>query len=75
VVELKAFKLFINSFRNDRISHEDVTNQIADRLWQELSPLGIRVIGDFTRRGGVKTVITVRKGDWQTFEAYQPNPL
>ncbi|MBU6230733.1 MAG: preQ(1) synthase [Cyanobacteria bacterium REEB459] len=75
VVELKAFKLFINSFRNDRISHEDVTNQIADRLWNELSPRGIRVIGDFTRRGGVKTVITVKKGDWQNFDPYQSNPL
>jgi 7-cyano-7-deazaguanine reductase len=74
-VELKAFKLFINSFRNERISHEDATNQIADRLWQELSPRGLRVIGDFTRRGGVKTVITVKKGDWQDFDAYQPNPL
>ncbi|XGB44001.1 MAG: preQ(1) synthase [Nodosilinea sp. LVE1205-7] len=75
VVELKAFKLFINSFRNDYISHEDVTNQIVDRLWKELSPRGIRVIGDFTRRGGVKTVITVKKGDWQNFDAYQPNSL
>jgi 7-cyano-7-deazaguanine reductase len=75
VVELKAFKLFINSFRNERISHEDATNQIADLLWQELSPRGLRVIGDFTRRGGVKTVITVKKGDCQDFDAYQPNPL
>jgi 7-cyano-7-deazaguanine reductase len=75
VVELKAFKLFIKSFRIERISHEDATNQIADRLWQELSPRGLRVIGDFTRRGGVKTVITVKKGDWQDFDAYQPNPL
>jgi len=75
VVELKAFKLFINSFRNERISHEDATNQIADRLWQELAPRGLRVIGDFTRRGGVKTVITVKKGDCQDFDAYQPNPL
>jgi 7-cyano-7-deazaguanine reductase len=33
------------------------------------------VIGDFTRRGGVKTVITVKKGDWQDFDAYQANPL
>lgn len=75
VVELKAFKLFINSFRNERISHEDATNQIADRLWQELAPRGLRIIGDFTRRGGVKTVITVKKGDCQDFDAYQPNPL
>jgi 7-cyano-7-deazaguanine reductase len=75
VVELKAFKLFINSFRNDRISHEGVTNQIADRLWAELAPRGLRVIGDFTRRGGVKTVVTVKKGDCDGFEPYQPNLL
>lgn len=75
VVELKAFKLYINSFRNERISHELVTNQVADRLWEELGPLGLRVIGDFTRRGGVKTVITVSKGDCGDFGAYQANPL
>jgi 7-cyano-7-deazaguanine reductase len=75
VVELKAFKLFINSFRNERISHEAVTNAILDRLWEELAPQGIRVIGDFTRRGGVKTVITVKKGDCGDFDPYQANPL
>ena len=75
VVELKAFKLFINSFRDQRISHETVTNRICDRLWSELTPVGLRVIGDFTRRGGVKTVITVSKGDDSCFERYQPNRL
>lgn len=75
VVELKAFKLFVNSFRNERISHEAVTNRICDRLWKELAPIGLRVIGDFTRRGGVKTVITVCKGDCSRFERYQPNLL
>lgn len=70
VVELKAFKLYINAFRNESISHERVVNKIADRLWDELAPAGIRVIGDFTRRGGVKTVITVRKGDSSLFEPY-----
>lgn len=75
VVELKAFKLYINSFRDQRISHERVTNEIADRLWQELSPVGLRIIGDFTRRGGVKTVITVVKGDDSLFADYTPNLL
>ncbi|MEM7769680.1 MAG: preQ(1) synthase, partial [Cyanobacteria bacterium P01_A01_bin.37] len=75
VVELKAFKLYINSFRNQRISHEGVVNQIADRLWNELSPVGLRLIGDFTRRGGVKTVITVCKGDSSLFLDYTPNLL
>lgn len=75
VVELKAFKLYVNSFRNQRISHEAVTNAICDRLWTELQPAGLRVIGDFTRRGGVKTVITVSKGDGQLFATYTPSPL
>lgn len=75
VVELKAFKLYINSFRDQYISHESVTNQISDRLWDELAPIGLRVIGDFTRRGGVKTVIRVCKGNCSAFESYQPNLL
>lgn len=75
VVELKAFKLYINAFRNERISHEAVTNRVCDRLWKELAPVGIRVIGDFTRRGGVKTVITVQKGNCSLFLPYTPNPL
>jgi len=75
VVELKAFKLYINAFRDRRISHETVVNEVCDRLWDELQPRGLRVIGDFTRRGGVKTVITVRKGDCELFEPYQANVL
>jgi 7-cyano-7-deazaguanine reductase len=75
VVELKAFKLYINGFRNQRVSHEAVVNLVADRLWDELAPVGIRVIGDFTRRGGVKTVITVAKGNTDLFAPYQANAL
>lgn len=75
VVELKAFKLLINSFRNERISHEDVTNLIADRLFSEIAPIAIRVTGDFMRRGGVKTVITVKRGDPFQFPDYSPNLL
>lgn len=75
IIELKAFKLYINSYRNQRISHEVVTNQIADRLWQELNPVGLRIIGDYTRRGGVKTIITVIKGEDDLFASYIPNVL
>lgn len=75
VIELKAFKLYINSFRNEHISHEMITNQVCDRLWHELAPSGIRVIGDFTRRGGVKTIITVNKGNCSLFLPYTPNLL
>ena len=57
VVELKAWKLYINAFRELRISHENVVNQIADKFFKEVKPVSLRIIGDFTRRGGVKTVV------------------
>lgn len=75
VVELKAFKLMINGFRNERISHESVTNTIADRLYREIAPVSLRVIGDFMRRGGVKTVITVTRGDDYGFNVYHATSL
>jgi 7-cyano-7-deazaguanine reductase len=65
-VELKSIKLFINSFRNDGVFHEAVTNQIFSVLQKLLNPKYMRVIGDFNRRGNVKTVITVQK----TFNDY-----
>jgi 7-cyano-7-deazaguanine reductase len=70
VLELKAFKLFINSYRNERISHENVTNQIAQNFFEQVKPISCRIIGDFMRRGGVKTVITVQKGTQYNFAPY-----
>ncbi|NET08157.1 MAG: preQ(1) synthase [Symploca sp. SIO2B6] len=75
VVELKAFKLYINSFRQERISHEAVINKIADRLFADMQPKAIRVIGDFMRRGNVKTVITVCRGQLMNFPEYQAKIL
>ena len=75
VVELKAIKLFINGFRQQRISHEHVINVIADRLEKEIQPVSLRVIGDFMRRGNVKTVITVKRGEAYNFTHYQASVL
>ncbi|MBW4515730.1 MAG: preQ(1) synthase [Timaviella obliquedivisa GSE-PSE-MK23-08B] len=74
-VELKAIKLYINSFRNEKISHEGVINAIADKFFKDVQPRSLRVIGDFMRRGGVKTVITVQRGDRYDFASYQANIL
>ncbi|MCD8488091.1 MAG: preQ(1) synthase [Desertifilum sp.] len=75
VVELKAFKLYINSFRQERISHEAVVNCIADKLEAELKPKAMRVIGDFMRRGNIKTTITVHRGEAMHFPEYRANLL
>lgn len=60
-VELKSVKLFIQSFRDDGVYHEAVTNRIFSTLADLLEPKFLRVIGDFNRRGNVKTVVTVQK--------------
>lgn len=57
-VELKSLKLYINSFRNKKVYHEDVTNVIIQDMIDLLDPSYIQVIGDFTVRGNIHTVIT-----------------
>ncbi|HMK56233.1 MAG TPA: preQ(1) synthase [Dissulfurispiraceae bacterium] len=59
IVELKALKLWLNSFRDKHISHEAVTNLIFGELQKTLKPRFLEVIGDFNPRGNVKTVIRV----------------
>ncbi len=59
VVELKSFKLYLNSFRDVAISHEDATNKIFADLEKLLKPKALEVTGDFNVRGNVKTVIKV----------------
>lgn len=63
-VELKSLKLYINGFRNEKVFHEDVTNRILADLVQLLDPHEIEVVGDFSVRGNIKTVVTSthRKG-------------
>ena len=57
-VELKALKLYINKFRNQKVFHEDVTNFIIQDLIDLLDPWSIEVVGDFTVRGNIHTVVT-----------------
>src|SRR4051812_31062061 len=57
-VELKSLKLYINGFRDKHVFHEDVTNVILQDLVDLLDPWDITVVGDFTVRGNIHTVIT-----------------
>jgi 7-cyano-7-deazaguanine reductase len=62
IVELKSLKLFLNSFRDTGISHEESTNLIYGVLEKKLRPRHLEVVGDFNPRGNVKTVIRVSSG-------------
>lgn len=57
-VELKSLKLYLWSFRNAGVFHEEVTNRILDDLVSVCRPERIRVVGDFLVRGGIHTVVT-----------------
>jgi 7-cyano-7-deazaguanine reductase len=59
VVELKSLKLYLNSFRDARVSHEESTNLIYGTLMKKLKPRFLEVVGDFNPRGNVKTVVRV----------------
>jgi 7-cyano-7-deazaguanine reductase len=58
-VELKSLKLYLQSFRNDGIFYENVTNRIMDDLVAVVQPRRIRLTAAFTPRGGISTNVTV----------------
>jgi 7-cyano-7-deazaguanine reductase len=57
-VELKSLKYYFIEFRNRGIFYEDVTNQILDDLVAAVAPRRMTVVGDFSVRGGISTIVT-----------------
>ena len=57
-VELKSLKYYFIEFRNRGIFYEQVTNQILDDLVAAIAPRRMTVVGDFSVRGGISTVVT-----------------
>jgi 7-cyano-7-deazaguanine reductase len=59
VIELKALKLYINSFMYRHVSHENSANEIFDTLYTNLAPRSMKLIADYNPRGNVHTVIEI----------------
>ena len=53
IVESKSLKLFLGAFRNHAAFHEDCTVGIGERLYDEMSPLWLRIGGYWFPRGGI----------------------
>ena len=62
-VELKSLKLYYQSFRNDGIFYEAVTNKIAEDLAAEMDPVWLSLVTDWKGRGGIRSRITVEIGE------------
>ncbi|MEA5390912.1 preQ(1) synthase [Cyanobium gracile UHCC 0139] len=63
VLELKALKLYVNSYRHRSISHEEAANRILDDLVNACDPLWMQLEADFNPRGNVHTVVRVSHGE------------
>jgi 7-cyano-7-deazaguanine reductase len=57
-VELKSYKLYLWSFRDEGAFHEAVTNQILDEVVGKIAPREATVTGKFNVRGGLYTTVT-----------------
>jgi len=61
LIELKSLKLYFVSFRNVGIFHEYAVNKILDDLVAVCKPRSIKVVGEFSVRGGIKTIVTAEQ--------------
>jgi 7-cyano-7-deazaguanine reductase len=73
-IELKAFKLYVWSYRGKGAFHEAVTNQVLDDLVKACEPRFMRLSAEFNVRGGVYTTVVAeyKADDWQPSTPVQP---
>ncbi len=57
IVELRSFKLYLQSFRNEGHFHEHIANRILNDLAGATAPRKMSVTADYTVRGGIHTVV------------------
>lgn len=58
-IELKSYKIYLNSFRNDGIFYESVTNKILDDLVAVVEPRYMKLTAEFNARGGITSIVEV----------------
>jgi 7-cyano-7-deazaguanine reductase len=57
-LELKSYKMYMLAYRDLGIFQENVVNRILRDVVKAAKPVTATVIGDFTPRGGLGTVVT-----------------
>lgn len=67
IVELKSWKLYLNSFRNHGIFHEELPHRLLQKFREKIQPRYVKMVCDFTRRGNIQTDVSVEYRE----EAYQ----
>ncbi len=77
IVESKALKLFLGSFRNHAAFHEACTVGIGKRLFDEMQPQWLRIGGYWYPRGGIPIDVFWQSGPppaglWLPDQGVQP---
>jgi len=62
LLELKAVKLYIWSWRDEGAFHEAVVNRVLDDLVVAAEPRWMRITGAFRVRGGIETTVAAEHG-------------
>ena len=62
-IESKSLKLYLYSFRNANIFHEEAVNKLLDAVVAACAPRKAEVIGKFRPRGGIAINVKAVYGD------------
>jgi 7-cyano-7-deazaguanine reductase len=63
ILESKSLKLYLASFRNHPVFHEDCTLAVAGRLVETLKPRWLRIGGYWYPRGGIPIDVFYQTGE------------
>jgi len=64
-LELKSYKMYLLAYRDLGIFQENIVNRVLQDVVKAADPVRAAVVGEFTPRGGLSTVVTA---------AYTRNP-
>ena len=57
-LELKSYKMYLLAYRDLGIFQENIVNRVLGDVVKAANPVSATVIGDFTPRGGLSTLVT-----------------
>ena len=57
-LELKSYKMYLLAYRDLGIFQENVVNRVLEDVVKAAKPVRATVVGDFSPRGGLGTVVT-----------------
>jgi len=57
-IELRSFKYYLFTYRNQGVFYEQLVNRICDDIVAAVQPRRLAVVGEFNARGGITARVT-----------------